>query len=140
MDIASAIVKLDPARPEWWIHRSYSLHELKRTQEAYGLLLPAVDKFPEIWLIPYNLACYTAQLGQMKECEQWLKIAMKLDENAVKRVAIGDPDLQPLWDSQSGSTWKRTGWIQWCQPPCPPPCHPLCQPQPNENVTGGHQV
>jgi DNA-binding protein HU-beta len=34
------------------------LHELKRTEEAYDLLLPVVHKCPSCCTIPYNLACY----------------------------------------------------------------------------------
>jgi hypothetical protein len=34
--------------------------------------------------------------------------AMAIDEPTVKRAAIDDPDLKPLWDSMSGTIWKRT--------------------------------
>ena len=47
-----------PDEPVGWIHRSYVLHEQKRTREAWDLLLPAAKKFPEDFTIPYNLACY----------------------------------------------------------------------------------
>jgi hypothetical protein len=59
--------------------------------------------------IQFQLACYCGQLGWLKECEAWLKKAMALDEHAVQRAAIDDPDLKPLWDSMSGTKWK------WCQ-------------------------
>jgi len=108
VDIAAAIIKLDPNRPEAWIHRSFALHELERTQEAFDNLLPGADKFPKVWTIPYNLACYCAQLGRLKECEQWFNKAMDIDEPTVRRAATDDPDLKPLWDSMSGTFWKRT--------------------------------
>ena len=63
VDIAGAIIELDPKRPDAWIHRSYALHELKRTQEAFDQLLPVSDRFSKVWTIPYNLACYCAQTG-----------------------------------------------------------------------------
>ena len=107
-DIAGAIIKLDPKRADAWIHRSFALHELKRTQEAYDQLLPVAMKFRKEWTIPYNLACYCAQLGWLEECEKWFKQAMAIDEHTVKREAIDDPDLKPLWDSMSGTKWKRT--------------------------------
>jgi tetratricopeptide (TPR) repeat protein len=107
VDVAAAIVQLDPKRPEAWIHRSFALHELKRTKEAFDLLLPAADQFPRIWTIPYNLSCYCAQLGRLDECQEWFKKAMAIDEHTVKRAAIDDPDLKPLWDSLSGTLWKR---------------------------------
>ena len=106
--IADAIILIDPNQPEAWIHRSFALHELKRTQEAFDQLLPVADKFPKLWTIPYNLACYCAQLGRLEEGKAWFKQAMGIDEHTVKELAIDDSDLRPLWDSMSGTLWKRT--------------------------------
>ena len=103
VDIADAIIKLEPNRPDAWIHRSFALHELKRTQEAFDQLLPVTDRFSKVWTVPYNLSCYCAQLGRLDECQEWLKKAMAIDEHTVKRAAIGDPDLKPLWDSMGGT-------------------------------------
>ena len=62
------------------------------------MLLPAVELFPKLWLVPYNLACYCAQLGRLQEARQWLKKAFKLgDAKEVKLMALDDPDLEPLW-------------------------------------------
>jgi tetratricopeptide (TPR) repeat protein len=102
LDIARAILKLRPNRPDAWIHRSFALHELKRTQEAFDQLLAAAEKFPKVWTIPYNLACYCAQIGKLEECRAWLNKAMAIDEETVKRVAAEDPDLKPLWNSLHG--------------------------------------
>jgi len=109
VDIADAIIKLAPKKSFGWIHRAFALHELKRTQEALDALLPAAQRFKTAWTIPYNLACYCAQLGRLDECKKWFKRAMSIDEHAVKEAAIDDPDLRPLWDSMSGTRWKRTG-------------------------------
>lgn len=108
VDIAEALIKLRPDHPNGWIQRSFALHGLRRTQEAFDKLLPAMHKFPRIWTIPYNLSCYCAQLQKLEECEAWFKKAMAIDEHTVKRAAIDDPDLKPLWDSMSGTTWKRS--------------------------------
>ena len=108
LDIAKAINQVAPNRPFGWIHRSFALHELRRSQEAFDQLLPAATKFPKVWTIPYNLACYCAQLGRLDECLEWFKKAMSIDEHAVKRAAVDDPDLKPLWDSMSGTSWKRS--------------------------------
>ena len=58
-------------------------------------------------MIPYNLACYCAQLNRLDEAQIWFKKAMAIDEQIVKREAIDDPDLKPLWDSMSGMLWKK---------------------------------
>jgi tetratricopeptide (TPR) repeat protein len=97
VEIAGAAIKLDPNRPDAWIHRSFALHELKRTQEAFNRLLPVADRFPKVWTIPYNLACYCAQLGRLDESREWLKKAMAIDERTVTLAAADDPDLKPLW-------------------------------------------
>jgi hypothetical protein len=70
-------------------------------------LLPAAVIFREVWTIPYNLACYCAQTGRLEECKTWLKMAMNIDEKTVRRAAVDDPDLKPLWDSLGGTWWKR---------------------------------
>ena len=98
-----------PDRSDGWIHRSYALHALKQTQGAHDSLLPVADRFPQVWTIPYNLACYCAQLGRLDECEEWFKKAMTIDKQTVRQAAVDDPDLKPLWDSMGGTSWKRTG-------------------------------
>jgi len=60
------------------------------------MVLDMADRFAKIWTIPYNLACYCAQLGRLHECQMWFKKAMAVAEHAVKRAAIEDPDLKPL--------------------------------------------
>jgi GNAT superfamily N-acetyltransferase len=92
VDIAQALIKLTPNRAEAWIHRSFALHELKHTQEAFDQLLPVADRLPQVWTIPYNLACYCAQLGRLEECRRWFEKAMAIDQHTVKRAAIDDPD------------------------------------------------
>ncbi len=89
-----------------WVNRSFALHELKRTPEAFDALLPAAAMFPKRWLIRYNLACYCAQLGRLKEARQWLKQAIALaDQKEARAMALRDADLKPLWDEiRSGMT------------------------------------
>lgn len=96
--IAGTILERAPKNIFGWIHRSYALHELKRTQEAQDLLLPAVRRFPKNETIPYNLACYACQLGDLAAARDWLRRAMKLrNPAAVRAQALEDADLKPLW-------------------------------------------
>jgi tetratricopeptide (TPR) repeat protein len=98
VDIGNALVKAIPNRSFGWLQRSFALHELKRTQEAAELLIPAAVLFPKEWLIRYNLACYACQLGKRKEAWEWLEFAFDLsDSKAVKLMALNDPDLETLW-------------------------------------------
>jgi len=61
-----------------------------------------------VWTIPYNLACACARLGRLEICRVWFKRPMALDKGNVQHAALDDPDLKPLWDSMSGTMWKRT--------------------------------
>src|SRR5581483_3147774 len=98
VDLGVAIVTTDPTRPDGWIHRSFALHELKRTEEARELLGLAAGLFPDNWTIRYNLACYACQLGNLEEARKWLKDAVDLaGSNEVKLMARNDKDLEPLW-------------------------------------------
>jgi len=71
---------------------------MHRTREALENLLPLVSRFPRVSTIPYNLACYACQLGDPVGAQRWLRKAMKLKDRAeIKRMALEDRDLQPLW-------------------------------------------
>jgi hypothetical protein len=97
LEVAQTIVTIIPERPGGWIKRSYVLHRLKRTQEALDNLFPVVDKFSSIAIIPYNLACYAAQLQCLWEAQRWLKQAWEVGGGEYRSMALRDKDLQPLW-------------------------------------------
>ena len=96
--IAADIIEIAPKNIFGWIHRSYALHELKRTSEARDLLQPALKRFPKNETIPYNLACYECQLGDLDAARDWLRRAMNLRKPAeLKAQALEDVDLKPMW-------------------------------------------
>ena len=109
VDIGNALIQAVPNRASAWIQRSLASYFMKRPQEAYDQLLPAAQRFPKLWTIPYNLACYCAQLGRLEECKEWFAKAMAVDEKMVRQAAVDDPDLAPLWDNMGGTVWKRAG-------------------------------
>ena len=96
-ETARLLSQIVPEEPFAWVHTAYALHELKRTREAYDVLLPVLDRFPDEYVMRYNLACYSCQLGRLDEARAWLKKAMKLAGAVViKEMAATDPDLEPL--------------------------------------------
>jgi predicted Zn-dependent protease len=96
--VAETVVELLPGDLYGWIHRSFALHELKRTAEAQEKLKPAAKKFPKQHLVFYNLACYACQLGEMKNSLQLLGEAIDLaGKKDIRLMAMEDPDLEPLW-------------------------------------------
>ncbi len=97
-EVARGITLILPENSWGYIQCAYSLHELKRTKEAKCVLLPMADKFPDNYLISYNLACYCCQLGQLKESLLWLDKAIDLEgKKDIRSMALDDPDLKPLW-------------------------------------------
>jgi Flp pilus assembly protein TadD len=96
--VAGNLVSASPDEVTGYVHRSYALHELRRTAEARAGLLPLAERFPEFSVIPYNLACYACQLGDLAEARRWLAKAFKLrNREELQRLALADPDLKPLW-------------------------------------------
>ena len=94
---AQRLVEAVPDLPSGWIHQSYSLHELRRTEEAFQLLHTVVLRFPGESVIPYNLACYACQLGEIDAARRWLAQAVQVGGRAtIRRMAKDDPDLLPL--------------------------------------------
>lgn len=98
LKVAATMTRQTPQNILGWIHQSYALHELKRTAEARDNLLPVAAKFPEDFLLRYNLACYECQLGRLAPARQWLKKAMAIaGDKEIQVMALNDLDLQPMW-------------------------------------------
>jgi hypothetical protein len=89
---------------------------MRRTHGAFDSLVPVGERFAGVWIIPYNLACYCAQLGRMEECREWFKKAMEIDADGVRRAAIDDPDLKALWESLGGELGCADGAKLWSEP------------------------
>lgn len=103
VEFGRLLVRLDPEEPAGWLHRSYALHELRRTEEALKLLVPAAGQFPKESTIPYNLACYCCRLSKLDEARAWLALAARIrGRTEVRRLALGDSDLEPLWAEIAG--------------------------------------
>jgi tetratricopeptide (TPR) repeat protein len=98
LQIAQGLCALTPGSPVGWIHLSYALHELGRTQEAWENLSAAAEKFPRLSPLLYNLACYSFQLGRSGDAMRLLRKAFDCgDSKALRAMALKDPDLRPLW-------------------------------------------
>lgn len=94
LEVARLHLHAAPSSPAPWIHQSFALHELKRTEEAFAELLPQADRFANVGTIPYNLACYTCRLGRLEESRHWLRRAAKVQgRKETLAMASTDPDL-----------------------------------------------
>ena len=97
IEISNTLVKMKPDDLSCWIRRSYVLHKLERTQEAYDGLKPALDTFKGEWLLQYNLACYTCLLGNVDEARELIEEAIELGGNVVRLRALDDEHLIRVW-------------------------------------------
>ncbi len=97
LSVAELLVDQAPERCSGWLHRSYCLHELKRTLEAWNRLLPAFSRFRKEATVPYNLACYACQLGNLDQAHDWLEKAVAVSSrDEIRSLALRDNDLLPL--------------------------------------------
>jgi len=98
-EVAARLVEEHPEEAAGWIHRAYALRRMKGggLQAAFEALLPVLKRFPLEYVIPYNLACYCAQLDKLIEARDWLERAMEVgDREELLEMAQQDPDLEPL--------------------------------------------
>lgn len=97
LKLAQQHVALEPGSPTAWIHQSFALHELQRTDDAYRQLRQVADRFNEEGTIAYNLACYTCKLGRLDEARDWLvKARSVFGRKELLKMAAEDPDLEAL--------------------------------------------
>lgn len=102
LEVAETLLRAAPDRASGWLHRAYALRRVKEggLQRAWEALLPGFEKLPKAEVIPFNLACYSAQMGRLDEAWEWLHKAMEAagDVNVIKNMALADTDLQALWE------------------------------------------
>jgi predicted Zn-dependent protease len=102
LEVAHLLMQKAPDNASAWLHRAYALRRVegRGLAQAWDALLPAAERFPAEPIIPYNLACYAAQLGRVDEAWEWVQKAVKAAGTAehIKTMALADADLELLWD------------------------------------------
>jgi hypothetical protein len=96
--LGRSLSKKWPLHFDFWFRTAFCLHELKRTAEAKQTLLDAPESIRETAQYSYNLACYEAQLGHPDKAKLLLNACFTKDKS-MRQTALGDPDLEPVWDS-----------------------------------------
>lgn len=95
--IAAKGIASHPDRDEFTVQRAFALHKLKKGDEAMDVILSAPEWIRRTGILHYNLACYEAQLGDLKTARQCINVAIQMNE-AMRKNAKADPDLQGLWN------------------------------------------
>jgi predicted Zn-dependent protease len=96
--VAQAMCAVMPGSSSGWILLAEALHAMKRTRQAWDVLNSVVERFPDEPKLPYKLACYACELGDLRAGWDWLERMIHLSNSTdVKRMVWEDPDLRPLW-------------------------------------------
>jgi len=89
--------EIEPTNAQWWISWAYAARRAESLQAAQAILLSCEPLLhSQEPTINFNLACYAAQLGELKEAKAWLRKAIGLDAR-MKLRALEEPDLAPIW-------------------------------------------
>ncbi len=89
------LTAMQPGQSQWPLSLAYATRRCRSLEAARAILLAAQDRHPEESTIPYNLACYEAQLGHLAAARAHLARAIAM--NAAHRpLALADPDLAAL--------------------------------------------
>jgi tetratricopeptide (TPR) repeat protein len=100
LEAARQLLAIAPEECFGWLHQAYALRRTPAggLQAAWDALLPALERFPKVPTVPYNLACYACQMQRMDEARLLLRRAMEVaDKEQIKKMALRDSDLEPLW-------------------------------------------
>jgi tetratricopeptide (TPR) repeat protein len=95
--VALKLTRLEPANVQWPLSLAYATRRAVSIEFARDILLAAKMQFPSEPVIPFNLACYYCQLGDLDAAKEYLKHAFAIDPNW-RRAALDDQDLEPLWN------------------------------------------
>jgi len=95
--VASHFVRVEPENVGWWINLAYSTRRAEGVEKAEAILLRGCEVHPKDAIIAFNLACYASVTGRMEEAKDRLRHAIELDKG-IRRLALDDEDLKPLWD------------------------------------------
>ena len=83
--LAKALMITLPDEPVGWIYQGVAQHATGQVEEARETLLTAAREFPNDWQVAYNLACYSAELGDVAGAQNWLDRAMEVGDPAIVR-------------------------------------------------------
>src|SRR5947209_11087831 len=63
--VALRLTRLEPENMDWVVSLSYATRRSVSIELARDILLAAKPNFPKEAILPFNLACYECQLGEM---------------------------------------------------------------------------
>jgi tetratricopeptide (TPR) repeat protein len=93
--ISRKLCRVAPQCGAGFLHAGFCLHELGKTAEAKQLLLKGPAALLKEPIYYYNMGCYEALLGNMKDARLHLERSFKMDAS-FRDIAKRDPDLKSI--------------------------------------------
>jgi hypothetical protein len=93
--ISRKLCRVAPDCGAGFLHAGFCLHELGKTAEAKQLLLKGPIALLKEPIYYYNMGCYDALLGNVKEAKANLHTSFKMD-STFRELAKKDPDLKAV--------------------------------------------
>jgi hypothetical protein len=94
--VALQLTRLEPTNVQWVVSLAYATRRATSIEFARDILLAAKPLFPQEPVIPFNLACYACQLGDVGTAKDYLAQVFAIDP-LWRQAALEDRDLEPLW-------------------------------------------
>ena len=93
--ISQKLCRAAPNCSAGFLHAGFCLHELGKTAEAKAFLLRGPAALLQEPIYYYNMGCYEALLGNMKDARINLETSFEMDET-FRELAKKDPDLKSV--------------------------------------------
>jgi len=93
--ISQLLCRMAPDCGTGFLHAGFCLHQLGKTAEARRLLIKGPVALLKEPIYYYNLGCYDALLGNVRDAAANLQISFKMDAS-FRELARKDPDLKAL--------------------------------------------
>src|SRR3954467_5185478 len=95
--ISQKLCRAAPDCSAGFLHAGFCLHELGKTEEAKQLLLKGPVALLKEPIYYYNMGCYEALLGNVKDARINLETSFRMD-SSFRELAKKDPDLEAVKD------------------------------------------
>lgn len=95
--ISQKLCRAAPDCSAGFLHAGFCLHELGKTAEAKQLLLKGPAALLKEPIYYYNMGCYEALLGNVKDARINLETSFRMD-SSFRELAKRDPDLEAVKD------------------------------------------
>lgn len=95
LTISRKLCQVAPDCGAGFLHAGFCLHELGKTAEAKRLLMKGPIALLKEPIYYYNMGCYDALLGNVKEAKVNLQTSFKMD-STFRELAKKDPDLKAV--------------------------------------------